>query len=1441
MKTTKRALTAAVLLSCSCLMAPFYAHASEAPTEEPDPTNTGCTHDHKIIDITSNGSLTYQIDLYDQTTHPGTHWFGEYEDENGNPVEVSEPVDNNYHKVIEEYRDFGTNEANTLNYSLGYIDNLITRADKSAVPLMSLKLFGDKDANASAESETLIVKGNDGKPIQISDSKLAAVLQGKYIPEEGEIVAAITVNLANPNTEWYLDKFPVLPSNGKNSDYYGTITHEMFHALGLGTYIHKGEDIEVPEGQNNDVKKITPLYFGTEAEPDEGDVVNPSTTIFNKYEMGIRDVFNRVVYYSGDDESPVTYDNNPINPNDKNDWARINGELKSRVIIPITIAQYNELLNNKSLLNDKLFYVLRDTPTETEVSPNPDAQLKLNNTNQLDTALKIGTNCGAYFTGKNVNDVLTTDGKLAKIAWPNGSSVEGVYGLPLNGYEGDDPELSHIELQNGLMSHQGYRNWCSFMEAELALMQDLGYDIDRSKYFGKSIYNSGAEGSPFTYINNNGFNSNQMHGIGLHVYGSYVDVTQKADINAAGDYGIGIRVDGVGNKVNIDSNISANGVGGNGLLVAYGKEHEITLNTGKTIEATGTGGVAARFDFGSNELSDEAEYRGSYFSVSYEKVTTPSGGGDEQEGSGDGTGNGTGNEAGDGTGDGTGNETENGTSNEAENGTGNSSGGTSDKEEELPPREDAVLRLQNTTNSSEQEAQYHWVQNQIPDAINGELVTNFNVAGTLKGEKAAIYISENALVKNINILSGANIQGDIISDWNPNKIKYQNDDGGPLAPNLGDKNGLTNLTFGGSVVEENEVVAMSDGQGTRTVTTITPDASFNMIYSGKIDGIDSLKMNIAGGTLDYSGEAHVYNVTINNGATLKGSGKYVLNTTANTDYSGTFTNNGTFNLGDGVTDITITGNYKQTSTGTLGVDFDTNSKSDKLNITEGYATLDGKITLTPQVDYYYNGQVIKLNPIVSVDVGKNLDASTATPEINNISPVLNFTVVDNNKKVTNNGEIVDATGDETADCDYKSTKYVIKVERKDQGYQSVATDDISSGIGSAIYIDSKKKNGDEQYILTIDKKKLLTSLDYPLTITNTDAERKKVVNNNLKKLNPNVVGSQAQAVIETHTTLNNLVSTVSSLNVGSMSMNTPVSRRIGGLGPTRVEPPKYNSWRNIVIPFSSYTDQHNGTNGYTNHNSGVIGAMERTFANGLTHGYHAAINHQSTEDSGSTIKGEGIYLGTHASYAPADWNGWSVFGSARLGVEQMRSKRTVYITNSLAPYYGRADADWTGYSGSFNIGAALTKEHGVVKSGPFAALDYSFAHRPSVHEDGGAIRTNLESATYDSLRTQLGYRLITNPKPLDSYDSTKWQAHASVAWNHELLNNNGRTSYELAEFPGTPIEDTIETYGRDSMSIAAGVIFKTPNRLDVGITLGSDIYRKGGSSIYGKATFEWKF
>lgn len=1366
MKTTKRALTAAVLLSCACLMAPYYAHAEE---EKPS-----CDHPSSYMTVEA-GNLTYNFDIYNASTHPGEHWRGEYEENDDGDYILD--ANGQRIKVYTSYRPLFTNEEKAFGDSIAYIHKMLNPT-KAFSPTIKLELLPEKDANAAASSETHITYDSNGKPVQIGDTKLAAVLQGKYKPEGNDIVAEIEVDLAPAGTSWYIDKFPVLPSNGINSDYYGTIAHEMFHALGLVANVSADSSGDITFGTSGNYYDSG--YFRSRA-------------VFNKYEMGLRDVFGRVGYYALDSNNNYhDYDENPINPNNTTSIANINGTLMSRNIVSISVEQYNNLLNDRNSIDSQTFYILRDPvnntddDTEDEERESVDRYANQSSTSSsasLPEGTKINQNGGVYFTGAHIKDVLTTGSDVAKIAWPDGSTVPAVEGLPVNCYEGSDensPELSHIELQNGQMSHQNYRNWCSFMEAELALMQDLGYDIDRGAYFGKSIYNSGEvlENNTvdyFTYTNNKAFDSTQMHGIGLHVYGSYVDVTQAADIKANGDYGIGIRVDGVGNKVNIDSNISANGEGGNGLLVAYGKEHDITLNAGKTIEATDTEGVAARFDFGSNELGDEAEYRGSYFSVSYKKVTNSSGSGDNQ---------------------------------------------TSTPVEILPG--DVASRLQATIDSNEQEIQYQWVPNSTPDSINGELVTNFNVAGTLKGEKAAIYISENALVKNINILSGADIQGNIISKWNPNKIKYQNDDSDPLAPDLVDENGLTNLTFGGTAIEQNTPVAMSDDQETSTIITFTPDPNFNMSYNGKIDGIDSLKMNIAGGTLDYNGSAKVYDVTINEGATLKGNGTYELGW-ADQEKRNTFTNNGTFDLGNGIQNISITGNYNQTSDGTLGIDFNSDADRDTLTISDGKASIAGTISLTPQVDYYFNGQTIKLDQIVN---GRELEITAGKPDINNISPVLEFTVADNDFTY------------EDFQCNYADTKYVINVKRVEQGYQSVADDKISSGIGSAL--DSDAKQSTEKVYVGADKLKLIQAIDFPLTTTNTDAERKKVMNTNIKKLNPNVVGSQAQAVLETHTTLNNLVSVTSLVNAGSMSMNAPVAVKRGGLGPTKVEPPKYNSWRNIVIPFAAYTNQHNGSNGYTNHNSGVIGAMERTFANGLTHGYHAAINHQSTEDSGSTIKGEGLYLGTHASYAPEEWNGWSVFGSARLGVEQMRSHRRVYIPSAV-PYIGTADGDWTGYSGSFNIGAALTKEHGVMRSGPFAALDYSFAHRPSVHEDGGAVRTNLESATYDSLRTQLGYRLVTNPKALHSYDSTQWQAHASVAWNHELLSDNGRTNYQLVEFPGATVEDDIETYGRDSMSIAAGIIFKTPNRLDVGLTLGSDIYRKGGSSIYGKVNFEWKF
>ena len=181
-------------------------------------------------------------------------------------------------------------------------------------------------------------------------------------------------------------------------------------------------------------------------------------------------------------------------------------------------------------------------------------------------------------------------------------------------------DFSHLELQNGLLSHQSWRNWGTFMEAELAMLQDLGYQLDRKRFFGTSIYASGIEytvGQAFWARNDReewikDQPSQQTNAVGVHVYGSRSKVTVAADQLADGAGSIGVRVDGSANQLSVNENalISANGTGGIGMAFTYGRSHTLLLE-GK-VQALGSGGSALVFDFGGSILGDENQVRGSW-------------------------------------------------------------------------------------------------------------------------------------------------------------------------------------------------------------------------------------------------------------------------------------------------------------------------------------------------------------------------------------------------------------------------------------------------------------------------------------------------------------------------------------------------------------------------------------------------------------------------------------------------------------------------------------------------------------------------------------------------------------------------------------------------------------------------------------------------------------
>ncbi|SDZ78081.1 autotransporter outer membrane beta-barrel domain-containing protein [Selenomonas ruminantium] len=303
-----------------------------------------------------------------------------------------------------------------------------------------------------------------------------------------------------------------------------------------------------------------------------------------------------------------------------------------------------------------------------------------------------------YFVGDHVTEVL------------DGAKFFGRSALPVNGWEEQTQkgqykfEGSHLQTA-GMMSHRDYSNYTTFLEVELAVLQDLGYQFDRKAYFGRSIYGNGG-----TIVNNQGFFQRNAEGsdyldntysvvplgVGLHIYGSNNTVTQNANILTIGTGAVGVRVDGTGNTLIVPAGteIHADGRRGNGLMVTYGNGH--TIEQAGTITALGEGGTAVRFDFGSSSNGARDEYRGSY--IRYIRTVNTDG--------------------------------------------------------KISAAENLSLTIDDAD-----------TYNANKDELKGALIDNYNLSGTLAGNENAIYIGKNAFVKEININEGASIQGNITSDW----------------------------------------------------------------------------------------------------------------------------------------------------------------------------------------------------------------------------------------------------------------------------------------------------------------------------------------------------------------------------------------------------------------------------------------------------------------------------------------------------------------------------------------------------------------------------------------------------------------------------------------------------------------------------------------------------
>ncbi len=352
------------------------------------------------------------------------------------------------------------------------------------------------------------------------------------------------------------------------------------------------------------------------------------------------------------------------------------------------------------------------------------------------------------------------------------SGLPTALGLPINGLEKGkdkedndlDAELSHIELRNSFLSHQEYRNWSVLMEAELAVLKDIGYTgVEPRKYFGKSYYLNNITdtfNTGFGEWNGTGYSgySTVADGIGLHIYGDNNVIDQQCNILSNGKNSIGARIEGVHNTYSLtNSQIDVQGNGSIGIASTWGKNHNISIGSGSTVKAMGEGGIGASFDFGKNEMGIYGEDEGSY--------------------------------------------------------------------------------------------SYYQKQNITPDVeVQGALADKFTVEGTLSGKKAAIYISENAHVADIDVKNGAVINGNIISKWNSVKsglnmlVQIQDTSGNWKPVNKEDMSQIyfTNINFSGNTTLNGNIDGSNDIFNTIKLNT---DATSNLAYNGKELSVHTINNN----------------------------------------------------------------------------------------------------------------------------------------------------------------------------------------------------------------------------------------------------------------------------------------------------------------------------------------------------------------------------------------------------------------------------------------------------------------------------------------------------------------------------------------------------------------------------------------------------------------------
>lgn len=371
-------------------------------------------------------------------------------------------------------------------------------------------------------------------------------------------------------------------------------------------------------------------------------------------------------------------------------------------------------------------------------------------------------------------DYLTPSGSGYLFGGAPGGNAEAVYGgkIPI-APDAAHTLLPYANLTRALVQGKDYRNIPFFSPAELAIMADMGYNINLSQQFGKTYYQNNV-----TDNNSVAFNSTSSFGLGMFIEANNLNITQAVDLNANGYAGAGIRISGgFNNRVTLAPGVTvnANGDQGVGVFASGGANQHLILRG--DVNATGSGGIGALFDFGPTFI--------------FSDLTSAD--------------------------------------------------------------------------------------------FGAPLISQLDISGSISGDTDAIMIDNTAGIGEINVMQGASLSGDMVSN--------------ALVDPLDNINRPT-INFG----------YLADANGAKTMTG---DSSFNFSYDGNITGSTRMDANLIDGITSFNGAVNFQSLNIAQQATLGGTG--TISSTM------PVFNNGTIAPGNSIGTLHIQGDLINTPTSTFDI------------------------------------------------------------------------------------------------------------------------------------------------------------------------------------------------------------------------------------------------------------------------------------------------------------------------------------------------------------------------------------------------------------------------------------------------------------------------------------------------------------------------------------------